>query len=330
MLEITAAVSGAVGVVSTTRLTCGAGLEFGMVIVAGGAGSRPAVSVGVPGFGAGAEVCAGGMTGVDVAATGAAATAGAASEIVGGAAEVGAGAGAGVDDGAGVTARGGAVTTGATTTAGVAGEIEAGADGVGFAAGCTASGGVAAAGLGALDGVEAGVTAFSVRTIAAPLTGAEDAGGTGAGTRAGTGSVVGSAPTAAEYGPRTTLSICAAGTTNMAPGLLAPDPYAVRPVVGQERPANRSRPRGGTPRPGRSPPGRRVVRNRARNCCARACAVPAHEQEERRTQPARVARVRRARPSWRRSIRVASGPDAVRSACSSSPCAGPFAPWRGS
>ena len=41
MLEITAAVSGAAGVVSTTRLTCGAGLEFGMLIVAGGAGSRP-------------------------------------------------------------------------------------------------------------------------------------------------------------------------------------------------------------------------------------------------------------------------------------------------
>jgi hypothetical protein len=194
MFEITAAVSGAVGVVSTAGLTCGAGREFGMVIVAGGAGSRPAVSVGVPGFGAGAEVCAGGMTGVDVAATGATATAGAASEIVAGAVEVGAG--AGVDDGAGVTARGGAVTTGATTTAGVAGDIEAGADGVGFAAGCKASGG--GAGFGALDGIEAGVAAFSVRTIDAPLTGAEDAGGTGAGTRAGTGSVVGSAPAAAE------------------------------------------------------------------------------------------------------------------------------------
>jgi hypothetical protein len=90
------------------------------------------------------------------------------------------------------------VTTGVTTTAGVAGEIEAGADGVGFAAGCEPGGGVEGAGFGALDGVEAGVAAFSVRTTDAPLTGAEDAGGTGAEIRAGTGSVVGSAPAAVE------------------------------------------------------------------------------------------------------------------------------------
>ncbi len=328
MLEITAAVSGAVGVVSTTRLTCGAGLEFGMLIVAGGAGSRPAVSVGVPGFGAGAEVCAGGMTGVDVAATGAAATAGAASEIVGGAAEVGAGAGAGVDDGAGVTARGGAVTTGATTTAGVAGEIEAGADGVGFAAGCTASGGVAGAGLGALDGVEAGVTAFNVRTIAAPLTGAEDAGETGAGTRAGTGSVVGSAPTAAEYGPRTTLSICAAGTRNVAPvfWLLIRTPFgplSARSVPRIDPPSWRYTTAG--PVAAWAPRGAES----GANCWARAC--PVHTMPRRSAVHSQPGRPGRARVPVMASIRSRGSRTArSRSACSSCPGACRSAPGRGS
>ena len=75
--------------------------------------------------------------------------------------------------------------------------IEQGAVQVGLV--FSSDGGVEATGFGVVGATgAAGVTAFSVSTIDAPFTGAEDAGGTGAGTRARTGSVVGSAPAAAE------------------------------------------------------------------------------------------------------------------------------------
>jgi hypothetical protein len=66
-----------------------------MLIVAGDGGSRPAVSVGPPGFGAGAEVCAGGETGAGVETTDSAATVGAANEIDAGATGAGLGSGGG-------------------------------------------------------------------------------------------------------------------------------------------------------------------------------------------------------------------------------------------
>lgn len=166
-----------------------------------------------------------GATGGDTAgATGVTATAGAgaASGIDAGAAGVGFGAGAVV--GVGVRTGGGVTTTGATATVVAASEIDAGATGVGFGSG----GGAEATGLGVVGATgAAGVTAFRVSTIAAPVTGAagdEDWAGTGAGT----GSVFGSGPAEAAKGPRTTLSICAAGTMNVAPDfwLLIRTPFA--------------------------------------------------------------------------------------------------------